>query len=169
MTQISKSDATAPHILSATLSWPLTPQFILPVTVKDTDIDDFQHVNNVVYLNWMARCAWAHSKDLGFDFAAFEQHDCGFVVTRHEIDYRAAAKPQEQIAVATWIVENDQRLRLSRRFLIWSVDRDMHLASGVTRFAAMRLSTEKACRMVAAYQTGYPVDKDSLVYFGPLD
>ena len=154
---------------SGALSWPLTPQFILPLHVQPGDIDDFRHVNNVVYLGWMARCAWAHSKALGFDFAAFEKHDCGFVVTRHEIDYRAAALPDERIEVATWIVENDARVRLSRRFIIWSADRDMHLADGVTRFAAMRLSNAKAMRMPQAYATGYPVDAAAQQHFGPLD
>jgi acyl-CoA thioester hydrolase len=151
------------------LAWPLAPQFVLPLRVQEGDIDDFRHVNNVVYLGWMARCAWAHSKALGFDFATFEKHDCGFVVTRHEIDYRAAALPDEQIEVATWIVENDARLRLSRRFLIRSVNRDMQLARGVTRFAAMRLSTNKAMRMVDAYKHGYLVDAAAADYFGPLD
>ena len=60
--------------------------FVLAVDVRDADIDDFGHVNNVVYLGWIARAAWAHSKALGFDFAAYRDRDCGFVVTRHEID-----------------------------------------------------------------------------------
>ena len=54
-----------------------TPEFIAPdphvlgVDVRAADIDDFGHVNNVVYLGWIARAAWAHSKALGFDFAAY--------------------------------------------------------------------------------------------------
>ena len=53
--------------------------------------------------------------------------------------------------------------------LIRSADRDVHLASGVTRFASMRLSTEKACRMAPAYYGGYPVDAAAQAHFGPLD
>ena len=167
---ISDPSGRVPHApVKTSLTWPLAPQFILKLRVQSGEIDDFNHVNNVVYLGWMARCAWAHSKALGFDFAAFETHDCGFVVTRHEIDYHAAAKPNECIEVATWIVENDQRLKLSRRFLIRSAERDVHLASGVTRFASMRLSTEKACRLAPAYRSGYPVDAAAQAHFGPLD
>lgn len=164
------SDASAANTDArlAGLSWPLAPQFILPIAVKSSDIDDFKHVNNVVYLGWMARCAWAHSKALGFDFAAFETHDCGFVVVRHELDYHAAALPDETVAIATWLVENDKRLRLSRRFVMQSVERDLKLASGVTRFAAMQISSGKACRMPAAYAEGYPVDTQAQAHFGPL-
>ena len=90
----------------------LPPQFTLRLAVQADDIDDFKHVNNVVYLSWMARTAWAHSKHLGFDFTAYRQRDCGFVVTRHEIDYKAAALANETVHIATWVSVNDGRLRL---------------------------------------------------------
>lgn len=152
----------------AHLDWPLKPQFILSLRVQPNDIDDFKHVNNVVYLNWMARCAWAHSKALGFDFAAFEKHDCGFVVTRHELDYQKPAFADETIGIATWIVENDHKLRLTRRFTMMSAERNTLLARGVTRFAAMRLSNARARRMVPEYAKGYPIDAQAVAHFGPL-
>ena len=58
-------------------NWLLAPQFVERIDVRDADIDDFNHVNNVVYLGWIARTAWAHSKALGFDFAAYRNRDCG--------------------------------------------------------------------------------------------
>ena len=135
--------------------WLLPPQFILSVDVRDSDIDDFNHVNNVVYLGWMARTAWSHSKALGFDFEAFRARDCGFVVTRHEIDYRAAAMAGERVHIATWIGLNDGRLKLRRRFQMLSGD-GRELARGMTQFAAMKLSTARAMRMHADYVKGYP-------------
>ena len=84
--------------------------FVLAVNVRAADIDDFGHVNNVVYLGWIARAAWAHSKALGFDFNAYREVDCGFVVTRHEIDYRTACPPETTALVGTWITANDRAL-----------------------------------------------------------
>lgn len=136
-------------------NWLRPPQYVLSVDVRPQDIDDFNHVNNVVYLSWMARCAWAHSKALGFDFAAFEARDCGFVVTRHEIDYRAAATQGDLVHIGTWISRNDGRLKLRRRFQILSAD-NIELARGMTEFAAMRLSSARAMRMHEDYAAGYP-------------
>lgn len=135
--------------------WRLPPQYIVSTRVRDSEIDDFNHVNNVVYLGWMARTAWEHSKFLGFDFAAFEARDCGFVVTRHEIDYRAAAMAGEQVHIATWVSINDGKLELRRRFQMLADD-GRELALGMTQFAPMRLSTAKAMRMHKDYVTGYP-------------
>ena len=134
----------------------LPPQFILSVVVQAGDIDDFNHVNNVVYLGWMARTAWAHSKYLGFDFAAYRQRDCGFVVTRHEIDYKAAALANETVHIATWVSVNDGRLRLRRRFQMLADD-GRELARGLSDFAAMKISNGRAMRMHADYATGYPI------------
>ncbi len=160
-------DATSQPSLSAAddLAWAVPPQHILDVAVRNEDIDAFQHVNNVVYVGWMARCAWSHSQDLGFDFAAYEANDCGFVVTRHEIDYRAAALAGDTVYIGTWITQNDARLKLTRRFQMISKASGKTLALGMSQFAAMKLSTAKACRMPPAYAAGYPVDAAAADFF----
>ena len=123
------------------------------------------HVNNVVYLRWMADTAWDHSKTLGFDFAAYEARDCGFVVTRHEIDYRQAALSGDVVHVATWISRNDGRLKLRRRFQMISQQTGQTLALGMSDFAAMKLSTARATRMHNDYVTGYSLDVTAATHF----
>lgn len=147
------------------LPWCLPPQHIYSVRVRDRDIDVFNHVNNVVYLRWMADAAWDHSKALGFDFAAYEARDCGFVVTRHELDYRRAALAGDTVHIATWISSNDGRLKLRRRFQMISENQRANLAMGMTQFAAMRLSTARACRMHEDYVDGYTPDGAATAYF----
>jgi acyl-CoA thioester hydrolase len=148
------------------LSWCVAPQHIMSIAVRARDIDVFNHVNNVVYLRWMADTAWDHSKALGFDFAAYEARDCGFVVTRHEIDYRQAALADDTIHVATWISRNDGRLKLRRRFQMISDTSGQTLAMGMSEFAAMRLSSARAARMHEDYATGYPCHAAAADYFG---
>lgn len=148
-----------------TLNWPIYPQHIMSIDVRARDIDVFDHVNNVVYLRWMADTAWDHSKALGFDFPAYQARDCGFVVTRHEIDYRQAALLGDTVYVATWITRNDGRLKLRRRFHMISEQTGQALAFGMTEFAAMRLSTARAARMHADYVAGYPLDPAAADYF----
>ena len=147
------------------LNWHIAPQYILTINVRDRDIDAFNHVNNVVYLRWMAEAAWAHSQKLGFDFAAYEARDCGFVVTHHEIDYHRAALADETVYVATWITRNDGRLKLRRRFQMISATHKHTLAMGLTDFASLRLSSARATRMHENYVAGYPIDDAAAAYF----
>ncbi len=136
--------------------WLAPAPYIVQIPVQAAHIDDFNHVNNVVYVQWMARVAWHHSKALGFDFAAYQARDCGFVVRRHEIEYKQATHAGDIVHCATWISLNDGRLHLRRRFQMISSMTGQTLALGVSDFVPMRLSTNRACRMPAAYKTGYP-------------
>lgn len=136
--------------------WYAEDPFVLTLDVASGEVDDFQHVNNVVYVGWMARAAWAHSKALGFDFIRYQELDCGFVVKRHEIDYRQACPPDERVGVATWISKNDGRLNLRRRFQMYGIKTQKTLAIGMSDFVTMRITTGRACRMPVAFKEGYP-------------
>jgi acyl-CoA thioester hydrolase len=80
-----------------------TPEmFQLTVRVGEADIDALGHVNNVVYLRWVQDVAAAHWRALAPED---EQAGLDWVVTRHEIDYKSAAVPGDEIAVRTWVGE----------------------------------------------------------------
>jgi acyl-CoA thioester hydrolase len=76
--------------------------FELPITVQPSDIDDLGHVNNVVYLRWVQDVAKSHWNTLG---AAADVERLGWVVTRHELDYKAAAFLGDSLVARTWIGE----------------------------------------------------------------
>lgn len=141
-------------------AWLAPNPYVLSLPVQPDAIDDFNHVNNVVYLGWMSRAAWAHSKALGFDFAAYQALDCGFVVRRHEIDYRVAALADDIVHIGTWVSENDGRLYLRRRFQLISDTTGATLALGMSQFVAMKISSGRACRMPKAFAEGYPANPE---------
>src|SRR5207249_8550523 len=67
--------------------------FEMTVSVTPADIDEQNHVNNTVYLRWVQDVATAHWKSLA---SAEAQNAIGWVVLRHEIDYRASASLGDQ-------------------------------------------------------------------------
>ncbi len=71
--------------------------------VKPEEIDNLNHVNNVVYLQWVNDVAWLHWNILTND----ELNKKYFWVTlRHEIDYLQAAVLGDTITVYTWVGES---------------------------------------------------------------
>lgn len=74
--------------------------FEIAIVVQPTDIDAQGHVNNVVYLRWMQDAATAH-----WEAAAPDELRArvAWVVTRHEVDYRAPAFVGEALVVRTWV------------------------------------------------------------------
>ncbi|HQZ97909.1 MAG TPA: acyl-CoA thioesterase [Pyrinomonadaceae bacterium] len=71
-------------------------------TVKDGEIDELGHVNNVAYLQWVQDIAVAH-----WNAAATDEHKERFiwVVVRHEIDYKRPAFAGEEVTAETWVGE----------------------------------------------------------------
>ncbi|MEI4878467.1 acyl-CoA thioesterase, partial [Klebsiella pneumoniae] len=60
----------------------------MTLSVTPGDIDEQNHVNNTVYLRWVQEVATAHWCAVA---RAQAQENIGWVVLRHEIDYKTPA------------------------------------------------------------------------------
>ena len=74
--------------------------FEMAVSVLPNDIDEQNHVNNTVYLRWVQEVATAHWRAVATPEA---QKTIGWVVLRHEIDYRTPAALGNKIILRTWV------------------------------------------------------------------
>jgi acyl-CoA thioester hydrolase len=74
--------------------------FEMTVSVLPGDIDEQNHVNNTVYLRWVQDVATAHWRAVASPEA---QESIGWVVLRHEIDYKAPAALGDRIVLRTWV------------------------------------------------------------------
>jgi len=70
------------------------------VPVLPADIDGQNHVNNTVYLRWIQDVATAHWRRIA---PVDAQETVGWVVLRHEIDYKAPANLGDEILLRTWV------------------------------------------------------------------
>ena len=84
--------------------------FEMIVSVLPGDIDEQNHVNNTVYLRWIQDVATAHWKTLA---SAESQAAIGWIVLRHEIDYKMPASLGDEIVLRTW-VGKASRLKFER-------------------------------------------------------
>jgi acyl-CoA thioester hydrolase len=78
----------------------MSAAFEMTVPVLPGDIDEQNHVNNAVYLRWVQDVAVAHWQAIASPDA---QQTVGWVVLRHEIDYKTPATLCDEIALRTWV------------------------------------------------------------------
>lgn len=76
--------------------------FITKRIVQKSEIDELNHVNNVVYLQWVQDIAGEHWKVLSKDL---KENNFVWVVIRHEIDYRQQAVLNDELTLKTWVGE----------------------------------------------------------------
>ena len=74
--------------------------FEMIVPVLPVDIDEQNHVNNTVYLRWIQEVATAHWRAVASPEA---QENIGWVVLRHEIDYKSPATLGDEVVLRTWV------------------------------------------------------------------
>jgi acyl-CoA thioester hydrolase len=137
------------------MSWYLPDPFVIDICVNCDDIDGLGHANNAVYVSWLERCAWRHSQRLGLDLVEYRRLDRAMAVLRHEIDYLAAAYENQELQMATWIVESDQRLKMTRHFQLVRPSDATTLLRAQTTFVCIQLSTGRPKRMPPEFIEGY--------------
>lgn len=92
-------------------------RFSISITATPEDIDILGHVNNAVWVKWVQDVATSHWSACT---SAEEQAAMLWVVTRHEIDYRANISAGDTVIGETWISEPPRGARFNRnvRFLM---------------------------------------------------
>ena len=136
-------------------AWDVATPFTQPVTVQASDLDEFGHTNNVVYLSWLERIAWAHSISLGLSMDAYRRLGCGCVARKHELEYLAPTFAGDELEVGTWVHENDGRLTMWRAYQILRARDGKTVLRGRTQWVCVDLATGKPRRMPPEFVDGY--------------
>lgn len=127
----------------------------LALAVQAEDIDQLNHVNNVVYLRWVQEAAIAH-----WDAVASAEARAAYfwVVTRHEIDYRRPALEGDGILARTWVGAQVERAFERHTELLRAGDRAL-LARARTLWRPMDRATGRPAKVISeeirnAFSTG---------------
>lgn len=135
--------------------WPVANPFVVRRVAGAGDIDAFDHVNNARYVDWANEIAWAHSGALGLSMDDYKRIGFGCVVWRHEFDYVAPVLKGDEIDVATWIAENDNRVRLTRAYEMRNANTGAVVFRGRTKFVCIDMRTGKPSRMPKEFISAY--------------
>lgn len=117
--------------------------FMHTITITPEDIDDMNHVNNVVYLRWVQDAAAAH-----WDALASEElkRKYAWVVLRHEIDYKSAAKLGDPVKAETW-VSSREGVRSVRHVKLSHAESGIIFAEAVTTWCLLDAVTKRPKRI----------------------
>ncbi len=154
---MSQTDSSPLLSLVPSQNWDLPAPFVLPITVTQDHIDIMGHTNNVVYLEWLEKVAWGHSQSLGLDWELYRKLNRALVARRHEIDYLAATFAGDELLLGTWIVGNDRKLSVTRRYQLIRPKDGVTALRGQTHWVCVEIDSGKPKRMPAEFADGYGV------------
>jgi acyl-CoA thioester hydrolase len=125
--------------------------FEMIVAVIPADIDEQNHVNNTVYLRWVQDVATAHWRAIA---SRQPQETIGWIVLRHEIDYKAPATLGDEIVLRTW-VGKATRLTFERFTEIRRKRDDQLLSQARTLWCPINAQTGRPMRVSAEVHTQF--------------
>jgi acyl-CoA thioester hydrolase len=125
--------------------------------VAAEEIDEYEHVNNTVYLQWLDRIAWAHSAELGLPLDHCLALRRGMAVRHTRVDYLDAALVDESLLIATWLVACDGRLRCTRRFEIVREADGKRVLDAEIEYFCLNLDSGKPTRFPQEFTARYTV------------
>lgn len=137
------------------------PPFRLPAPFTGThrvladEIDEYEHVNNTVYLQWLDHIAWAHSEALGLPLERCVALRRGMAVRHTRVDYLGAALVDDLVLIGTWIVASDGRLRCTRRFDVLRAADGERLLEAEIDYFCLNLDNGKPSRFPPEFGTSY--------------
>ena len=136
--------------------------------VAPEEIDEYEHVNNAVYLTWLDRIAWAHSDKLGLSLDSCLALRRGMAVRHTRLDYLGAALLGDELLIATWIVAIDGRLRCTRRFDIVRIADAKRVLEAEVDYFCMNLDSGKPCRFPREFTEMYRAIPEVIAAYADL-
>lgn len=109
--------------------------------VTANEIDEYNHVNNVVYVQWMQNISDAHWKELSKKATNI---DYVWFVIRHEVDYKNQAVLEDEVTLRTWVGKTEG-IKSIRHFEIYRGE--TLLVKSQTTFCLLDATTKKPKRI----------------------
>lgn len=124
----------------------MAERFTMEVTAQAADIDEVEHVSNLVYVRWIQDVAVAHSAAVGWSFQRYREFGAIFVVRRHELDYITPVMLGQVVRLETWI-DSWRAASCVRRTELYRAHDNVVVARGATTWAFMRFAEGRPQRI----------------------
>ena len=124
-----------------------TYTFIVPQNV----IDEYGHVNNVAYVQWMQDVAIRHGEVSGYKMP----ENTGWFAREHHIKYLQPAFLGDEIEARTWVTEW-KRVRLHRKYEFTRTSDGKVIAQGDTDWVYVDVLTGKPVSIPKEIQVLFP-------------
>ena len=113
------------------------------ITVSENDLDDLNHVNNVIYIHWVQEIAKNHWKSLVSNEIIKNYY---WVLLEHQIKYLNPALLNDKIMIKTYI-EKTEGIRSNRIVEIYNRNNDKLLVKSKTIWCLINAKTNKPNRI----------------------
>ncbi|WP_042429524.1 acyl-CoA thioesterase [Comamonas granuli] len=137
------------------MPWDHPQPFTLHVRPQAGDIDELQHTNNAVYVQWCEKVGWAHSQALGLGIADYQRLDRAMVIRQAQYDYLLPSLLGQELILGTWLTDSDGKLTMERRFQFIRAQDGATVLRGRWHLVCVEISSGRARRLPEEFSRVY--------------
>ena len=124
--------------------------------VPQSAIDEYGHVNNVIYVQRMQDAAVRHATSL---MEYKQPKDTGWFAREHRVEYLVPAYLNDEIEVSTWI-SSMKRSRVTRKYEFLRKSDGRLIAKGETQWTFVDLRSGRPIPIPAELMALFPIHSD---------
>ena len=144
--------------LSDNNSEELRSEYLHQLTVEAEALDEMNHVNNLVFLQWCLKSAGAHSKSVGWTSDRYRELGFGFIVRSHKIKYKIPALLGDEVVVKTWVA-GMERFSSKRRYHVIRQRDGRRLAEAETNWVFVNLDSGELAEIPELVATAFGIQR----------
>lgn len=133
---------------------PETGAFTMRRRVEWRDLDPAGHVNNAVYLHFIADCGMQCARHYHWSMEQTRERGYAKVARRHFIEYKAAAHVDDELEITTWMTDM-RRASAVRHYIITRPADNKLIARVRTLGVWLDLNTRQPARIPDAYREAF--------------
>lgn len=130
--------------------------YLYKLIVEQDALDEMNHVNNLVFLQWCLKSAGAHSKFVGWSSARYRELGFGFIVRSHKIKYKIPALLGDEIVVKTWVA-GMERFSSKRRYHVIRQRDGRRLAEAETNWVFIDFESSELAEIPESVSTAFGI------------
>lgn len=116
------------------------------LTVPESDIDEYNHANNVAYIRWMQDTALDHLASAGWPSKKMLAANFGIIARSHFIRYLKPAFAGDEILAQTWL-EDWRKVRGVRKFKFIRKSDNAVIATAETEWVSIKVSNGRPIKL----------------------
>jgi len=124
------------------------------ITIENKHIDMHNHVNNVVFLQFMQDIAFEHSKSLGHSLSMYKDLNTTWFAKKNTITYNRPALLNQEIFIKTWI-ENIKNTSATRHYEFILKSENILLCEAQTIWVYIDLKTKRPTKISQAIKKDF--------------
>jgi thioesterase-3 len=92
--------------------------FEYPLTIRESHLDTFGHVNNAVYLTLFEEARWEFVTERGYGLEQIQKHQQGPVILEIQLQFKQEIRLRDRVVIRTQLASYEGKIGIIKQWIL---------------------------------------------------